>query len=86
MATRSIGGNYWDTFSTNSWRLENGIYKMSISNDLHGLGYACHFQITRQDNGTYKPIALHYEIDAIGNITVFSAEAFDGIYYVISGV
>lgn len=27
MAGRSIGGNYWQTFSTNAWRYENGIYK-----------------------------------------------------------
>ncbi len=86
MTGRSIGGNYWQTFSTNAWRYEDGIYKMTVSNDVHGLGYSCHFNITRYDNGAYKPVALHYEIDGNGNITVFSAQAFSGVYYVVSGV
>lgn len=86
MAGRSIGGNYWQNFSANAWTYEDGIYKMSIPNDVHGLGFACHLEMTRHDNGKYKPVVLHYEIDANGNITVFSDEAFTGVYYVKSGV
>lgn len=84
--TRSIGGNYWQDFSTNAWTLENGVYKMEISNDLHGLGHACHLEVTRLENSVYKSVAVHYDIDANGNITVYSGEAFTGIYYVVSGV
>lgn len=86
MAGRSIGGNYWQNFSSNAWTYEDGIYKMSIPNDVHGLGFACHLEMTRHDNGKYKPVVLHYEIDANGNITAFSDEAFTGVYYVKSGV
>ena len=87
MATRSIGGNYWDNFTTNAWTLNSdGVYTMTISNDLHGLGYGCHLEILRLQGGKYQSVALHYEVDASGNITAYSAEAFAGNYFVVSGV
>lgn len=87
MGARSIGGNYWGNITTNSWQLNSdGLYQMTIPNDEHGLGYTCHVNITRLDGGVYKPVALHYEISTSGDITVYSKTAFNGIYYVVSGV
>ena len=84
--TRSIGGNYWDQFTTNSWiRGDDGMYTMTISNDLHGLGMYCHFELTRLDNGCYKSAAVHYEISSTGDITVKSSEPFAGNYFVKAG-
>ena len=86
MSARSIGGNYWDNFTTNNWiRGDDGIYTMTISNDVHALGYVCHFHLVRLDNGVYKSAAVHYEINSSGDITVYSKEAFTGIYYIVSG-
>ena len=87
MGARSIGGNYWKNFTTNDWILgDDGMYTMIIPNDLHALGYYCHFHLTRLHNGEYKSAAVHYEIAANGDITVYSREAFAGIAYVVSGV
>lgn len=86
MSTKSIGGNYWEAFTENAWQLVNGMYQMTISGNLHGLGYVCHVEIMRYDGGKYYSVPIHYDIDTSGNITVYSAEEFDGIYYVKSGV
>lgn len=88
MAARSIGEDYWKDCTTNDWiRGEDGKCRMTISNDLHSLGSHCHVEMTRLDNGSYKSVAIHYEISgSSGDITIYSSEPFAGRAFVKAGV